>query len=106
MKFWEAVFEIQENGKKVRRPNWRPHHDAETLYGLYRSCDEFDFRATDWEILEEPKPKVKRWLWYPKQFGMVRVEIEFYSEGEAKKVFGPKFPLVMKLPFSETEFEE
>ena len=62
MKFWEAMREMTENGKKVRQPDWRPIDNYVFFDGNVIKDDQgteidmFNFyRADGWELYEEPK---------------------------------------------------
>ncbi len=69
------------------------------------------FDKDDWRLYEEPKPKVRRWLWAIKHisYGWTQdLNNRFMTDNEAWDRFvgmkGVKF--FKKLPWSEMEFEE
>ena len=69
MKFWEALKAAQEDGAKIRRPDWGCDYtyiywDGKSLVDDNGDNNwDWNFLAThnDWEIYQEPKPKQ---TWY------------------------------------------
>ncbi len=75
-------------------------------YGIKNGhCDDFHGKGSgNWEIYNEPKPKVKRWMWVRITSEGARLNTHFLTEDEAFVHFENfKFE---KLPGSEMEFDE
>lgn len=112
MKFWEAIKAIEE-GKSVRRTDWvskKLHINRENLknaeilsedeeYVLKNRITPHDF-LEEWELYQQP---VKKWKWVVKQGGTTMITDSYYSEKEIKDYPSKN---VVKLPWTEKEFEE
>ncbi len=104
MKFWEALREMRENGKKIKRKDWN----------LLFSPGDFDYKqldyesivATDWEVVEEKPKTVKRWGYAYKTVNtnIWIMSMALCTDEEAKEEF--KDTLVYKIPGTEVEIPE
>lgn len=109
MKLSEAIKAL-EDGKKVRKNYWyKGDHlwmkDSDSLEwedGQKYELSNYDF-IEEWEIYNEPKRKIKRWLWAWKNRDLWDLCAQFRSEEEVRGYFNCP---VIKLPWSETEFDE
>lgn len=63
----------------------------------------------DWYLWQEPRKKIKRWLWVSKSghdnLWSLICGLRFFSEEELKSEYN-RWRLLKKLEWSETEFEE
>lgn len=87
---------------------WSPYFkDGHGLWHGLNSSNENSFYCghsfDDWKRHEEPKPKVKRWLWaYKNGSGGWDIDAEYMTEERASENhLDPK-----KLPWSEMEFDD
>ncbi len=64
-------------------------------------CEMAKASSLNWELYQEPKPKVKRWLWVNGKYVFPYMKSE-----EEVKMHECYHKSWQKLPFSETEFEE
>ena len=101
MKF-EQILEAFRSGKKIKRTS---------EYGEYSNTDPSRFgiayialQADDWEIIEVPKQKVKRYKWAVKDNGYWADSSSYYSDAEVKN--HPYYAHGKKLDHTETEFDE
>ncbi len=107
MKFWEAM-KLASEGISVKRKTWS--HIFMIEKGVSQQFSQISMVADDWEIVEEPKKKVKRWLWASRplndgsQFGWTMLASLFYSDEEIIGFNSDRE--YIKLLWSETEFDE
>jgi hypothetical protein len=57
------VLPAYREGKKIRRWSWNQDNNFGKNSGGILYFSGIDLASDDWEIVEEPKAKVKRWLW-------------------------------------------
>ena len=104
----KEIFEALLAGKKIRQKQWQPKNyiflkndifidESENEVALYLD-DAFSY-----EILEEPKPKVTRWLWAIRTTGIWFQHSRFLNEKEAEELIsvGETF---IKIPNSSMDF--
>jgi len=84
----EEVLPAFREGKKIRRKCWPNSTYYFSLSSSRIHIDEADITLDDWEIVpDEPKPKVKRWLWVykdPFRLGGPCLTSRFLTEAEAQ----------------------
>lgn len=102
MNFAEAMQALQD-GKRVRRKEWPP----ELIMTLNKSTAYFvttpDINATDWEIVDEPKPKRKvKMRFYVWEYAGTIIGVWCENGKPSSELYIPT-DLVQEIEFEEPE---
>lgn len=109
----EAIREAVLNGKKIRHKGWHAEYyiQFDFTHGVwinYRGTHtDISIRPTyDWEIYEEPKPKIKKWIWCISSDGFSPYNTSTYlTEEEIRTRCNEANVDIRKLEYTEQEFD-